>query len=330
MFADADGVVTIDTFGSDFDTQLHAYSVGTIRDITSLVLVDNNDDTNDGLQSEVTFNVTAGTFYAIRVGGSRGSGSIGSGSEGNIVLNGAFTEMILTNPDCPVTVSVDRRELVIAGTQGPDKIIVTEDAGTLLTVINDGECVAMVSIASIDSVSIQGFGSADEISVNAPIETIISGGFGADRITGGPLQNIILGGPGADEMLGGPLEDVISGGRGNDSIQAFAGNDFIDGGDASDILRGGLGADQIFGGLGADFLFGEGGHDTLTGNGGADRLQGGPGNDSLTGLGGPDELFGGPGNDDLRGGAGFDTLDGGDGADTALDNGETEVSIENT
>ena len=329
LSSSSSGTMVIDTFGSDFDTQLHVYEFVPGGGFAGLVLVANNDDTS-GLQSQVTFEMTAGTRYDIRVGGFRSPSLTSVGSQGNTVLNGTFTELLLTNPNCPVRVSVDQRTLVIDGTQGPDTIFVTQDRGTLIAVINNGECAAMVPIASIDLVEIQGFGGADIIRVNASVETLIGGGFGADRITGGPLSNMIMGGPGADDILGGPQDDIISAGRGNDTVLAFAGDDFIDGGDATDVIRGGSGADEIIGGIGADSLFGEGGDDILTGNVGADRLDGGAGNDSLSGLGGPDLLFGGPGNDDLRGGAGFDTLDGSSGTDTALDNGEVEISIENT
>ena len=89
--ADANGSVTIDTFGSDFDTELHVYEFASGGGFNSLNLVEENDDMN-GSQSQVTFDVTEGTRYEIRVGGFRSSNSIGAGSEGNIVLNGAFTD----------------------------------------------------------------------------------------------------------------------------------------------------------------------------------------------------------------------------------------------
>ena len=51
--ADQSGSITIDTFGSDFDTQLFVYESGSVGNLASLVLVDNNDDTGSGRQSEV-------------------------------------------------------------------------------------------------------------------------------------------------------------------------------------------------------------------------------------------------------------------------------------
>ena len=84
------GTITIDTTGSDFDTQLYVYESDADGGLADLVLVGFNDDSAGSRQSEVTVDVTAGTRYEIRVGGFRSNGSIGDGSEGNIDLNGAF------------------------------------------------------------------------------------------------------------------------------------------------------------------------------------------------------------------------------------------------
>ncbi|MFM7730280.1 MAG: hypothetical protein ACKO6L_04505, partial [Flavobacteriales bacterium] len=68
LTAPADGTCTITTEGSsDYDTKLHVYtgSCGA----GNLVCVTGDDDTGTGLLSSVTFNLTAGTTYLIRVGG---------------------------------------------------------------------------------------------------------------------------------------------------------------------------------------------------------------------------------------------------------------------
>ncbi|MCC5971678.1 MAG: Ig-like domain repeat protein, partial [Pararhodobacter sp.] len=59
------GQITIDTFGSNFDTVLAVYT-GNRVDMLTLVVM--NDDT-DGLQSRVQFTATAGVSYAIAVAG---------------------------------------------------------------------------------------------------------------------------------------------------------------------------------------------------------------------------------------------------------------------
>ena len=95
------GTVTVDTFGSSYDTQLHIFD-GFFPGINfaDLNFVVGNDDTG-GLQSQVTFEVTAGECYEIRVGGFRVSGSMGSGSEGCINLNVTFEEsFVLGDVNC--------------------------------------------------------------------------------------------------------------------------------------------------------------------------------------------------------------------------------------
>ena len=95
--APGDGTVTVDTFGSDYDTWVHIYdgffAGATVADLNPIA---NNDDANPGtLQSEIAFPVTAGACYEIRVSGFQGGGPP---SMGNITLNGSFTE------DMPVLV----------------------------------------------------------------------------------------------------------------------------------------------------------------------------------------------------------------------------------
>ena len=84
--ANDDGMVTINTVGSNYDTQLHVYT-GFDMGFANLIPVANNDD-SFGLQSQVTFSVEAGECYDIRIGGFRGFGNPGDGSEGCFMLNG--------------------------------------------------------------------------------------------------------------------------------------------------------------------------------------------------------------------------------------------------
>ena len=70
------GSVTINTFGSNFDTLLAVYS-GTSANVLVLVPVASNDDSGSGRQSSVTFSAVGGTTYYIAVDGYNGAtGSI--------------------------------------------------------------------------------------------------------------------------------------------------------------------------------------------------------------------------------------------------------------
>jgi hypothetical protein len=71
------GKAAFDTFGSDFDTTMAAYT-GTAVD--SLTKLQENDDTGTGFQSRITFPVVAGSTYYIAVDGF-------DGADGNVVLS---------------------------------------------------------------------------------------------------------------------------------------------------------------------------------------------------------------------------------------------------
>ncbi|ESA35241.1 peptidase s8 and s53 subtilisin kexin sedolisin [Leptolyngbya sp. Heron Island J] len=64
--APASGEVVLDTFGSDFDTSLAVYTGDSLGQLSSVA---GNDDANGSLQSEVVFDVIAGTTYQIAVDG---------------------------------------------------------------------------------------------------------------------------------------------------------------------------------------------------------------------------------------------------------------------
>jgi Ca2+-binding RTX toxin-like protein len=75
----------------------------------------------------------------------------------------------------------------------------------------------------------------------------VTGGSGADRLTGDATDNILRGGAG---------NDTLSGGEGNDILLGEAGADSLLGGSGRDLLIGGLGADVLNGGGDDDILVG--------------------------------------------------------------------------
>ncbi|HZQ82477.1 MAG TPA: VCBS repeat-containing protein [Gaiellaceae bacterium] len=68
--APSSGSVSVDTFGSSFDTLLGVY---TGSSVSSLKAVATNDDANGGVQSRVTFTAKSGTTYMIAVDGYGGA-----------------------------------------------------------------------------------------------------------------------------------------------------------------------------------------------------------------------------------------------------------------
>ncbi|SFH74800.1 calcium-binding protein [Albimonas pacifica] len=98
-------------------------------------------------------------------------------------------------------------------------------------------------------------------------------------VRGGFVDGTVTGGDGADRLTGASAEDAFSGGAGADLLRGRGGEDALDGGDDRDELAGGGGDDLLQGGAANDVLRGGAGDDVLDGDGGRDRLFGGEGAD---------------------------------------------------
>lgn len=87
--SDRDGTLTFDTFGSDFDTQLSAYT-GTEGSLTMLAC---NDDSSNVLQSQVTIDIATGTtYYFMPTGCCRTA----DGTSGNLVVHADVSALPFT------------------------------------------------------------------------------------------------------------------------------------------------------------------------------------------------------------------------------------------
>jgi sugar lactone lactonase YvrE len=101
--APSNGVVTVDTIGSSFDTILGAYT-GSAVNALSAIFGSPNDDGGGNGPSKVTFTATAGGVYSLRVDGYNPSSfgaNLPSAYSGNIVLNvrqGALPPAITNQP----------------------------------------------------------------------------------------------------------------------------------------------------------------------------------------------------------------------------------------
>jgi hypothetical protein len=90
--SDFDGYVGVDTFGSDFDTVLTAFT-GAPGSFSQIAC---NDDTGGGVQSAIRFAVASGTTYSIMAHGCCGGSDGTEGSSGNLVLNADVASPPLT------------------------------------------------------------------------------------------------------------------------------------------------------------------------------------------------------------------------------------------
>ena len=231
--------------------------------------------------------------------------------------------------------SIDDDTLVVAGTNGNDRITLAPDGGQIVVTINGDD--ESFDADDFRFIRVKGRDGRDTIRIDTSDANI------AKRI-------LILGGDGADEIHGGNTRDTVKGGNGDDLI-------FGNGGD--DILRGGADDDIAYGGSGEDTLRGDAGADTLGGDredrlnflnpgsttsdipvnkGFNDRLDGGDGDDWLLGgwetdydpqftEGGVDPKAWNPGDngsDRMTGGAGNDVIDARGRDDTITDLNEAE------
>jgi Ca2+-binding RTX toxin-like protein len=225
----------------------------------------------------------------------------------------------------------------LAGVTGFEQITVSADAAVNLTLadVNIAAGVNMiVSGASLITTNALTFNASNE--TNGTVS--VTGGAGADIITGGGLNDTIVGDAGNDIIDGGAGDDSVNAGSGTDTVTINAAGDVADGGSGTDTLTvTSIGAgtfvidlsatgDQLTTFNGAANAGLQQGFEivdlstvngrvtgtasasgsTITGGAAADSLTGGAGNDSLTGNAGADVLIAGAGVDTLVGGSGND------------------------
>ncbi len=218
-----------------------------------------------------------------------------SGFAGNDILKGAGGKDLLD------------------GGIGRDTALYTDKAGPVVVALK-GAANATVTVGGIVEDTIRN------------IENV-TGGRGADTLTGNGLANVLNGGAGNDIIRGGGGADTLIGGRGNDFLNGNTGKDTVDyskdaasGGTSGVIVnllgngsQGGLLADTAKDGFGNIDIVKN--IPNVVGTGFADKIFGGNHANTLSGGAGDDLLAGGAGNDNIYGGTGADDLFGGSGAD---------------
>jgi len=304
--APTSGNVTIDTFGSDYDTTLAVYTGSSLGSLTEIA---SNDDSGS-LQSQVDFNTVAGTTYQIAIDGY-------SSSTGDIALNidslddtpgetndNFADSLTLSGEDVSTTgtnigFTGEVGEPNHAGASGvlnsawwnwtaPTSGNVTidtfgSDYDTTLAVYTGSSLGSLTEIASNDdSGSLQS--QVDFNTVAGTTYQIAIDGYSSS--TGDIALNIDLetpetptpGGPifgtsDGDELNIFDSSALVFAGAGNDLVDASAGtgNNRLYGGNGDDILLAGVN-DRLFGGDGDDMLFAGDSDNLLTGGAGTDQF----------------------------------------------------------
>ena len=181
-----------------------------------------------------------------------------------------------------------------------------------------------------------GIDRADYGDKTASVSVTLNGATAVSVLVGGVAEDTLLnienvtGGAGADALTGDALANVFRGGLGRDRLDGGAGIDTADYGDktaaVSVTLNGSTAVSVRVGGVAEDTLLNV---ENVTGGAGNDGLRGDGLANILLGGGGADRLCGGLGRDRLDGGAGIDTVDYGDktGAVALTLNGATAVAV---
>ena len=164
-----------------------------------------------------------------------------SGGDGNdVIFGGAGTDAFYGGAGDDILV-VEIAELKnVHGGEGHDRLSLEDSASAIKGV--------SINLAALEVEQVIGTNFADTLD-------------GSGVTTADPYNQfaVISGGGGADIITGSAFSDVLNGDGGNDKLYGGAGNDGIWGGDGADTITGGAGNDSLFGGTGADtFVFAPG------------------------------------------------------------------------
>jgi Ca2+-binding RTX toxin-like protein len=192
-----------------------------------------------------------------------------------------------------------------------NSITASTSGGTLT--VSDGTVTCNFTQSSVTSLTIDGSGGNDTITVNSNVSVpsiTLKGGSGDDVINGGSGAESILGEGGNDQLIGNGGNDTLDGGSNDDLLEGDAGDDLLIGGDSIDTVDYRYTNNDLIITIDANADDGESGeHDKVSTD--IESVEGGGGNDRITGDGSDETLRGHAGNDTLNGGLGADVLDGG-------------------
>jgi hypothetical protein len=324
------GTLTVDTFESDFATDLGVFTGSSVSDLTRVASNDNYGGTH---QSRVDLTARIGTTYSIMVDADS------PGYVGTVTLHLSFVRTT-----CPGHESLQVNQM--KGTGGIDTILGTPGVDVICGLGGNDQLEGLGGndiLLGGDGVDVLLGGLGNDVLDLGPGDDSSSTAFGTKGAGGGPGNDRILGGTGNDDMFGWAGNDALIGGAGNDVLFGDAGTDSLIAGAGNDVMAGFGGTDVNNGGPGfdcADFEFDAGpvvgslstgkatgpglGSDTMPqtecifGTAKADTLTGNGGGNTLWGLKGNDRLYGLAGNDYLHGWEGYDTLDCGTGTDLGI------------
>jgi Ca2+-binding RTX toxin-like protein len=206
--------------------------------------------------------------------------------------------------------------------------LILNDEESLTFVVNGDSTIDTLKAISLQSLTITGTGTLtftnplnlglgtlttvdlSGLVATAPIQLDLSGSAAPVTFTG-PSNTVFTGSYQLNLVTGAGADTIVATGFGANTINSDGGNDTIQTGSLADSLIAGLGNDNVSSGDGNDTVVAAEGNDTVSAADGDDLVTGDTGN-----IAGNDNLSGGAGNDTLSAGLGADTIDGGIGTDT--------------
>lgn len=141
----------------------------------------------------------------------------------------------------PATAFLMGSDLIVTGTDGPDRIFIQLDQALNQIVVRDGNREAgRFDSSSVAGIFLDGGKGNDALVVSSLISqaATINGNDGGDRIYAGSGPSMLLGGEGANRIAGGSANDILIGGGGYNVLGSSGGNN---------TLTGGPGANRFFG-----------------------------------------------------------------------------------
>ncbi len=197
------GAATISTDdgarATTFDTALTVYTGDTLPTLKVAAYDDNG---GQGKRSRVTFPVSAGTTYHLKVDGA-------AAQTGLINLR--------VGPVTPPTCAGEPATIV--GTGGDD------------TITGTGGDDVIVAYGGDDAIHARG---GNDLVCAGAGDDVVHGGVGDDAVRGGKGNDIVYGGHGSDSLVGGAGKDRLFGRAGADHLDGGSGRDHCNGGPGKD------------------------------------------------------------------------------------------------
>jgi len=167
---------------------------------------------------------------------------------GSVTVN-SVPKVTISTADPATVISADAGSISLTATSATS-LYVTGNNGVAITNSSSN-----TKITTFDASGVVSNATAATVSAGATTDSAAQLGVSFTSYNSTTTASVtITGGAGADTLTGNSAMDTISGGAGNDTLSGAGGADIIDGGAGNDTISGGAGVDTLTGGAGNDFF----------------------------------------------------------------------------